>query len=50
MKQWYIKVVGKQRKEIDKHLIVQAVLALGRQLKEHEVRQASEPATPEDHQ
>jgi len=36
VKQWHIKVVGRQRKEIDKHLIVQAVLALGRQLKQQQ--------------
>lgn len=32
MAEWLIRVFGKQRKEIDKHLLVQAVLAYGRQL------------------
>ena len=32
MAEWLIRVVGKQRKEIDKDLLVQAILALGRQL------------------
>ena len=37
MAQWIIRVIGKRRKEIDKHLLVQAVLALGHHLKEQEV-------------
>lgn len=32
MADWLIRVIGKERKEIDKDLLVQAVLALGRQL------------------
>jgi hypothetical protein len=47
MSGWLIRVVGRQHKEIDKHLVVQAVLALGRQLKEEQVARRKEhrPAT-----
>jgi hypothetical protein len=37
---WLIRVIGKRRKEIDKDLVVQAILALGRQL--HEEQQSDE--------
>lgn len=36
MAAWLIRVTAKRRKEIDKDLLVQAVLALGRQLWEQE--------------
>ena len=36
MATWLIRVIGKRRKEIDKDLLVQAILALGRQLWEEE--------------
>lgn len=36
MAEWLVRVIGKQRKEIDKHLLVQAVIALGRQLWQEE--------------
>ena len=41
MAAWLIRVTAKRRKEIDKDLLVQAVLALGRQLREQE-RQAQD--------
>lgn len=47
MKQWRIKVIGKQRSEIDRHLVVQAVLALGRQLKAKQAVREKKPGTPE---
>jgi hypothetical protein len=34
--EWLIRVIGKQRQEIDKDLLVQAILALGRQLSEQQ--------------
>jgi hypothetical protein len=36
MAEWFIRIIGKQRQEVDKDLLVQAVLALGRQLWEEE--------------
>jgi hypothetical protein len=42
MAEWLIRIVGKQRKEIDIDLVVQAVIALGHQLAE-EARQPSPP-------
>ena len=36
---WYIRVTGKRREEVDLNLIVQAVIALGEQLREEERRQ-----------
>jgi hypothetical protein len=36
MADWLIRVIGKRHKETDKDLLVQAVLALGRQLWEQE--------------
>jgi hypothetical protein len=32
MAEWLIRVIGKERTNIDKDLLVQAILALGRQL------------------
>lgn len=51
MAEWLIRVIGKQRKEVDKSLLVQALLAMGRQLWHEE--QASQQAqrvseAPED--
>jgi hypothetical protein len=38
--QWIVRVIGKQRREIDTDLLVQAILALGRQLwNEEQARQ-----------
>lgn len=39
MMKWIIRINGKRRKEVDKHLVVQAVLALSRQLKEQQAVQ-----------
>jgi len=51
MAAWLIRVIGKRRREIDKDLLVQALLALGRQLWEDEqaVKQAriNTPGEPE---
>lgn len=33
---WYIRVIGKRRKDVDSNLLVQAVIALGEQLREEE--------------
>lgn len=33
---WYIRITGKRRKEIDVHLLAQAVIALGEQFREQE--------------
>lgn len=30
--EWQIRITGKQRKELDKDLLIQALIALGRQL------------------
>jgi hypothetical protein len=35
---WYIRIIGKRRKDVDLNLIVQAVIALGEQLREEERR------------
>jgi hypothetical protein len=40
---WYIRITGKRRKDVDLNLIVQAVIALGEQLREEE-RQAAATA------
>jgi len=47
--QWRIGVSGKQRKEIDVDLLIQAVIALGNQLREEEQERArfTEPANQE---
>lgn len=47
MAAWLIRVTAKRRKEIDKHLLVQAVLALGRQLWQQE-EQAAHTARQRD--
>lgn len=36
MARWLIRITGKQRREVDADLIVQAVIALGHQLAEEE--------------
>jgi hypothetical protein len=41
MAEWLIRITGKQRKDVDLDLVVQAVVALGRQLAE-EARQEAE--------
>jgi hypothetical protein len=43
--QWNVRVKGKQRKEVDRNLVVQAVVALGRQLAAEE--RATNEAQPE---
>ena len=48
MKQWRIKVIGKQRKIIDKPLIVQAVLAIGRHLKALKALRDKKPGSQKD--
>jgi hypothetical protein len=44
---WYIRITGKRRKDVDLDLIVQAVIALGEQLREEE-RQAAGAERPPD--
>jgi hypothetical protein len=39
---WYIRITGKRRKDVDLNLIVQAVIALGEQLREEERKAAAE--------
>jgi hypothetical protein len=45
---WYIRITGKRRKEIDVHLLVQAVIALGEQFREQENPRAEEDETVHD--
>lgn len=48
--QWRIRVRGKQREQVNADLLVQAVIALGRQLAEEARQEATEAAneiTPE---
>lgn len=40
---WYIRIEGKRRKEIDVHLLAQAVIALGEQF-----RESGTPLTSDD--
>ena len=42
MAEWLIRIIGKQRKDIDLDLVVQAVVALGRQLAEEARRTEAE--------
>ena len=48
MSEWCIRVIGKNRKEIDKHLLVQAVLALSRQLKQQQTDKRTTAEAPEE--
>lgn len=52
MQQWRITVKGKRRKTVDVGLIVQAVIALGKQLHDDAAKQAETsvdaPSAPED--
>lgn len=40
---WYIRVTGKRRKDVNIDLLVQAVIALGEQLREEYRQRQSEP-------
>lgn len=40
---WYIRVTGKRRKQLDVNLLVQAIIALGEQLRDEERQRQSEP-------
>lgn len=53
MSQWLIKIVGKQRADLDKDLLVQAMLAIGRKWKRQRATAkkktaVQEAAAPED--
>lgn len=39
--QWRIGIRGKQRKDVDSNLLIQAVIALGHQLREEQQKQDS---------
>lgn len=39
---WRIRVTGKRRTDVDLHLIVQAIIALGEQLREEERQRAAQ--------
>lgn len=44
--QWRIRIRGTQRREVDVNLIVQAVLALGRQLRDEARKHAAPESLP----
>lgn len=45
MADWYVRIVGKRKQEVDKHLLVQAVLAMARLLdKRQRLKRESETA------
>ena len=44
--EWHIKLTGKQRKELDKDLLIQALIALGRQF-QRETAQANRDSADE---
>lgn len=36
MTDWYIRIIGRRKEEVDKHLLVQAVLAMARLLEKRQ--------------
>jgi hypothetical protein len=46
--QWRISVTGKQRQDVDIDLLIQAVIALGHQLREEQQDQSSSNSTAAD--
>lgn len=43
MQQWKVRVRGAPRKEVDKELLIRAVIALGKQLQQENERLPEEP-------
>jgi hypothetical protein len=49
MSEWRVRVTGKQRKDVDTALVIQAVIALGKQLERERREQAARDVAVEPH-
>jgi hypothetical protein len=49
MSEWRVRVTGKQRKDVDTALVIQAVIALGKQLERERREQVARTGAVEPH-